>query len=234
MRSSGCVGAAVQPLVIDFDEIPSGLRDALSALQLPAPLHRPAVRALQDARWASRQSSPPWELGAGAAGCLLAHVDTWRWWATNAAPGDVALVLEADAQLTSYGLRWFEHACRMREERNVEFLQVGSNRSEQWTDLPKEVRGIQNGLTVAKEVFETRWLKRRSPLLSDFLGWGTHAYLITNGFARVLSNQPPQFLMPLDAWLRALSWDSRYSMRRVRQQLWTTSYGPSVIDELGR
>jgi GR25 family glycosyltransferase involved in LPS biosynthesis len=234
--AEGSESPEIRCFVIDFAPEPTRLKSELETLGGFSIRRSPAVYAESDERWIRRSPlNRQVEIGKGAAGCLLAHIDVWSEWGSESGlESDVALVLESDAAITKYGKTWIRHVLGEMSRHEIRLLQVGANRTENLSAVLRGDRSVTNGITRIQDFAETRFLTMHRPRLSNSFGWGTHAYLLRRDCAQWLSQQDWGFLLPVDLWLRSLSLTPQNRIARVRQQLWSTSREASVIDALGR
>jgi GR25 family glycosyltransferase involved in LPS biosynthesis len=192
----------------------------------------PAVDARTRIEYTKVQSN--FTIGAGAAGCLLAHRDVWSNW-SNCAEGenDFALVLEDDSQMTRYGELWLDKVIAYARVNTLDTIQLGTFRGhgKMMLTKPVSIGGVVHDL---KNVTESRLMNFRSPTYSKSFGWGTYAYLISKRMARWASTLPMNFEMPIDSWFKALAEVPSQRISRTRQDLWVTTGQGSRVDEIGR
>jgi hypothetical protein len=217
--------------VITFDAIEPELVSDLDRLAVHSTQRIPAVRATADPRWlTSTAQDDPFAIGLGAAGCLLAHVDAWSSIARS--ESEFSLILESDARLTSYGLKYMNWIVPWMDETQANLVVLGTNR-----DLPSG-RGALGTLGKvvhqAERIIEESALNLRPPVFQQALRVGIWAYIVRRDFAAWLSQWNPDFKIPVDQWLHTLSRDPRHQMFRTRQALWTTGGRHSHIEEIGR
>jgi len=217
--------------VITFDAIEPGLISDLSRLAAQPVVKSPAIHAAEDKRWTSSGAEEdPYAVGLGAAGCLLAHLDAWT--AIAASRNEYVLILESDARLTPYGEKHMASIVPWMADSGANLTVLGTNR-----DLPSG-RGplglLGKSFHRTEELVEEKLLALRPPLFQQALRVGIWAYLVRRDFAGWLSQWTPDFKIPVDQWLHALSRDPRHRMFRTRQALWTTGGRHSHIEQLGR
>jgi hypothetical protein len=167
-------------------------------------------------------------IGWGAMGCWLAHRRAWKLAAKLAQADQYVAILEEDAAMTAYGRRWFPSVLKKSQRLNINFMQLGSNRH---SDPTSPVHGQ---LQRFRNAVEVTGLALTTPLYTQALTSVAHASLIRVEFAKWLAAAEPDFMMPVDNWLRALALDPRLHMLRTRQDLFAQRGGHSLIDKHGR
>jgi hypothetical protein len=222
----------ISVVVIAFDD-PQPARHQFVA-DLPADLsHIQAIDAYQDQRWLqSKASDDEFAIGRGAAGCLLAHLDAWTALSEHPVRSQAGLVLESDAAITNFGIRWMGVARNWMLKRGANLLQVGSNRVQAGGSGLGSLFGTS--AHVASQYLETKPLRRAKPMFHQAFHSGAHAYLVMPDYASWLATWNPDFKIPVDQWLHVLARDPRHRIFRSRQDLWTTVDRPSEIEALGR
>lgn len=142
------------------------------------------VDASQEPRWLNRLAREQSEIGLGAAGCLLAHEAVWEMIGELGPSEDERfLVLEDDAVITPYGLRWLQRTLKKKMP-PTNLWHLGATRG-----VMKIPQAFTSGLP---------------PLLTPGFAWRTHSYLISSKMALHLLNQKFDFSRPVDGHLRKL------------------------------
>jgi GR25 family glycosyltransferase involved in LPS biosynthesis len=214
--------------VIDFIDSSSAFSNQLRTVIKGKIEQVPAVLAEDDSRWRERTSVSA--IGMGAAGCLLAHLDALSSLAEeskNSTYDPIGLILESDAILTSYGRSYLPQVLAHIWESQINFVQLGSNRS----SLTNRQSTIRHR---SLDRLETRLLTQIAPRFTQALTSVAHAYAIRASFAKDLLALGIGFQLPIDNWYRALALDPNRKMTRVRQDCFVTVGRPSQIDEHGR
>jgi hypothetical protein len=219
---------ALLVLVIDFVDSSDHISRQLEGVVDCKVRQIPAVVSSNHPRWRCSQSRSA--IGAGAGGCLLAHLDALTYLAAESPESGrdpVGLVLESDAELTSYGRRNLPRVLAYMDTVKLNFLQLGSNRTSFTnTAVPGRHRALDR--------METGVLNHVPPLFTQALTSVAHAYAIRASFAQYILELDIGFQLPIDNWFRALALDPNHAMGRVRQDLFVTSGRPSQINVHGR
>lgn len=199
---------------------------SVSALNVVEHLGQPVI-AENDPRWRASRHTGSSLIGPGAAGCWLAHYDTWKKVADLSHFGGVALVLEADSQITRYGQKHLSEVVSRMVRQELDLVHVG--------------RGVIGGEEAGRD-YRKRFVSmparriadRFTPFLMEGFSWRTHAYLVSHKCAEELLNAGVHFEMPVDEWLIRAGNDMPVRARSVFQSLFLPDNSPSMVDQLGR
>jgi GR25 family glycosyltransferase involved in LPS biosynthesis len=191
----------------------------------------PAVDATTDPRWLERDNPmDSFEIGRGAAGCLLAHQDAWK--AISDLPrGIYAIVLESDAVMTDFGRKHLDEVLERSGSLNANLVQLATGRGH-LANGHRQSLGVQAARV--KDVVEQRLMPFFPPQLVQSYGMGTIAYALRPKYAQWLSKQRLGFGIPVDNWLRVWALDNRHEIFRCRQDCWRESGRVSSIEHVGR
>lgn len=156
-------------------------------------------------------------IGAGAAGCLLGHRIAWE--KLSESSFEMAIILEADAQLTNYGKKYLATLINNVQSLDWNILHLGSH------ELMANVFATRNFMSlsprvVAKYLWERIYLKTRSPRIKEMqFPYSTHAYLIKKDAAALLSRLEINFMVPVDVMLNSYSQVKGNKILRCRTPL---------------
>lgn len=173
-------------------------------------------------------------IGPGAAGCFLAHVAAWK--IIEQEKISSALILEDDAQITKHGERFLHQITKDFVERDFNIVHLGNDYK----------TSIRNPITLAmrhgirhmlKDYYERLCLRFFAPRYSrqDF-PFSTHAYLIKNNMATMLSSHSPNFFQPVDVFLNGISQVKSNKVFRIRNQVFVQIHSKrsSLVNIAGR
>lgn len=190
------------------------------------------VDARNSPRWRNRGLIEGFEIGVGAAGCLLAHEKTWGMAvSTEAIKDEIFLIIEDDSFLTSYGEKWFSSVVERTASGRLDLVHlgrttIGASRDIGWEPL-SEAKKVANILALSLP-----------PLLFQGFAWRTHAYLISKRFARNLLSKKLDFSRPIDQHLREIAAFSKatraFRVMTSFQGLFLQTDRESLVEKRGR
>lgn len=203
-------------------------------LGLPNTVAVPPVIAGETEEWQRLRTHETTTIGAGAAGCFLAHRSIWIRSASVDARiegASIMLVLERDARLTRYGRRWLAPVIKWFGSSGVDILNLGSFGPElAWINSRSPSAVAASWIRVVR--YQSR--KALRPVTLPSFGHRTHAYLIKRSFAMRLAQTSYDFGLPVDAWLLKRSHSVGSVGRHVAPRLFTTFPMASEVDTRGR
>lgn len=206
----------------------------LTHLGLPKTIPVAPVRAGDTEEWDSLRSHETTKIGPGAAGCFLAHRNIWNMsWSASASikSEPIALVLERDARLTTYGHRWLLRLVQAFRMSGVDILNLGSFGPDAlWFNAHNVSSVVSSWINVAR--YQGR--KALGPVLLPTFGHRTHAYLIKRSYAERLARIPLDFQLPVDSWLLRESQSISTVGRHVAPRLFATHPMVSEVEARGR
>jgi len=172
-------------------------------------------------------------IGAGSAGCLLAHRDAWA--TIESCEHDLLLVLEDDAVLTKYGKKYFSDIVHRFRHSDLQLLHLGDHIHYSVGYLAKLLVTL-NIRELMRASYESFVLKAFKPKLSNNrFPFSGHAYLLNTEMARVLLSMPVNFLYPVDVHLNAISQVSKNKVAKIRTPMFIqANKRVSQIKERGR
>lgn len=190
------------------------------------------VDARESPRWNNRGLRDGPEIGAGAAGCLLAHEKIWGTVTSTGEPEDeMFLVIEDDSFLTAYGEKWFSSVLQRISRGRFDLVHVGRTK-------PGAPNGIGCGPRREVKKLAESFSLLLPPLFVQGFAWRTHAYLVSKRFARHLLGRELDFSMPVDQHLREIAAFSRATgnFRAVTsfQGLFLQTGRESLVEKSGR
>jgi len=202
----------------------------------PVYFHIPFINSNEQPEWiewTKKNSRQLGGIGPGAAGCLIGHRRAWE--ILEARDFDFAVVLEADAVVTSYGKKHLEEFVLNFKESGKNIIHLGSH--EDNLLLPKFKNIVRWSLrNILKEIYERVILKFSKPItVARRFPFSTHAYLINRSAASELSKVPLNFLSPVDVLLNSYSQVTLNKIATVRTPLLVQqSNNESLTRKIGR
>jgi GR25 family glycosyltransferase involved in LPS biosynthesis len=175
----------------------------------------PFVRASEESEWNDwkKREHPAFTgVGVGAAGCTLAHRKAWAAFLESGL--EIALIIESDAKLTRYGLKYLKKAISTFIESDLNLLHLGSHEKLGFT-LRNFMQASLRGL--AKGIYEN-WLLFgiRPKIARSQFPFSTHAYLLKYNSAKELNSLALNLLVPIDVLLNAVAQVPENKIGRVR------------------